>query len=73
MMRNGSNVIPFGPLRALMSEPMPAGDRAANAIQGDRIRRLFADEPLHVKRLARRLLKQRWDTLAAKLRKGPAQ
>lgn len=48
-------------VRAIAREPVLPRDPTQRAAQADRIRKLMEGQPLHVRQLARRLLKEHWD------------
>ena len=59
--RMAADVIPLDLIRAIAREPVLPSDPAARQAQTDRIRTLVAYQPLHVRRIARAVLRARWD------------
>jgi hypothetical protein len=64
MSNDAEKVIPLAVLRAIAREPVLPRDPVERAAQADRIRKLMENQPLHVRRLARQLLKAYWDRAA---------
>lgn len=62
--RDSDKVIPAAVLRAMRKEPLLSRDPVQRSAQIDRIRKLVEGQPLNIKRLARAMLKARWNRLA---------
>lgn len=64
-----NNIIPLDVLRAIAHEPVLPRDPVERAAQHDRIRKLMEGQPLHVRKVARAVLRARWDALSPPVKK----
>lgn len=62
-------IVPLDVLRAIAREPVLPSDPEARRAQAERIRSLVEGQPLHVRRIARAVLRARWDRQAPRVEK----
>lgn len=61
-----ATIIPLGVLREIAKEPLLPPDLRQRLAQRRRIRKLMDGQPDDVRKIARALLKARWDKLSGK-------